>query len=143
MSYLSHIGEKKCISNNRTTNCTCMMDLVANDEMLVAAGTLMCVQAGRSQAQRDELMIEWERMAVQYSAVFLRGKIKVTNKKCYQGKRKLVRSYVLSGVYSDDGFQYYVCKNDFKLVFDVVKYIMMRIEAAVRDGTRIPSQVVR
>ena len=139
MSYLSHIGEKKCISNNRTTNCTCMMDLVANDEMLVAAGTLMCVQAGRSQAQRDELMIEWERMAVQYSAVFLRKKRKVTNKKCYQGKRKLARSYILSGVYCDDGLQYYVCKNAYQLVFDVGKYIMIRIQKAVKDGKLVPS----
>ena len=32
-----------------------------------------------------------------------------------------------------------MCKNAFKLVLDVGKYVMIRIEKAVRDGKRIPS----
>ena len=47
MSYLSHLGTKTCISNNRPTNCTCMIDLASQHDMLVSAATLMCAQAER------------------------------------------------------------------------------------------------
>ena len=116
-----------------------MMDLARNNEMVVAAGTLMCVHAGRTKEHRDEFMTEWERIAVQYSANFTRKKRKTTSKRAYMGKKKVFRSYILSGVYTDEGLQYYVCRNAFKLVFDVGTYVMQRIEKTVKDGKLVPS----
>ena len=68
-----------------------MIDLALNNEMLVAARTLMRVQADRTKEQREEFLTEWERLAVQFSAGFNQKKRKGTNKKFYKGKRKLAR----------------------------------------------------
>ena len=48
-------------------------------------------------------LIEWESNELQYSYVFNLNKRKVTNKRYYTGKRKIDRTYALSGVYTDDG----------------------------------------
>ena len=71
---LSENGTKNCTSNNRPTKCTCMIDLALDDDMLVATGTLMRVQTGRTKNERDLFLIE-------YSCVFERKKRKVTNKR--------------------------------------------------------------
>ena len=67
-------------------------------------------------------------------------KRKASNKRHYNGVRKIQRAYALSGVYLECGSsQYHVCKNAFKLVFNIGTYYIERIEKTVKDGKLIPS----
>ena len=76
LSYLSHIGSKKCTFKDRVTKCNCMIKLAGNENLLLATATLMCVHAGRSKETRDEFLTEWERNVVQYLNVFNRKNVR-------------------------------------------------------------------
>ena len=89
LSYLTHIGSTCCRSKRRMTKCTCMIDLVENQPMLLAAGISLCSYGEQCKEIQRAFIMEWERNAVQRSTVHNRNKTRASSKGAYKGKKNI------------------------------------------------------
>ena len=72
--HFCHTLDQKLYFKNRVTECTCMIDLADNDDMLLAINTLVYAHTGRTKVTQDNFLTKWERNIVQYSLIHNRKK---------------------------------------------------------------------
>ena len=141
VDYLRHIGKEVCHNpdSGEATKCSCLMELLEDDNMTSTAGILLRVHSRRNDEVKKEFIQEWERCAAVSFLFEQNRKKRKNNKKKFKGERKRGRVYTLSAVYHEDGTAYKVCRNAFMKFFGIGRCAFKNIEKSVKEGNIVPT----
>ena len=99
----------------------------------------LVAHGGREKDTQDEFMSEWEREAMERYHLFERKKRRDSSRKKFQGVRKRLKPYQLSGVTCPEFLTpYSVCRNGFMSFFGIGNYAMQSVEKRVGKGGLVP-----